>query len=185
MANNAGTLPVDATRCTTDLTASAVALASQATINTTSGRQLVANTNAENDDVGNVVPPELVPPEFSGDGARQRDTRHFATAGDHDAILASTISTTNFAALDNADNNDVGIVVPPKLVPPEFANDGAGTTKDTRHFATTRVDAGTLHSTTLTATTMTTVPCCVQVHNNARRQRRSARNATGGCQQQR
>ena len=69
-----GTLPVDVTCCMTVLTTSAASLALHATINTTSGCQLMANANADNNDIGIVVPPELVPPVFAGDGARQRDT---------------------------------------------------------------------------------------------------------------
>lgn len=144
-----GTLPVDVTCSMTGLTATATTLALQATINTASDGQRVSNVN----NTGNESGGTMVPPEFaSGDIGNAGEMRQLtAASGYHDAILALTILSTNFAASDNAGNDDVGIVVTPELVPLESADDGAGTTKSTQHFATAGVDAGTLDSITSTS----------------------------------
>ena len=53
------------------------------------------------------------------------------------SVSAATIAshaTINYIDNANVDNDDAGIVVPPELVPPEFAGDSAGTAGGTQHY---------------------------------------------------
>ena len=72
-----GTLPVNVTCCITDLTTYAAILASHATFNTTSSRQLVYTVDNADNNGGK----DVVPTEFAGDCT---DTQHLATSGDDD-----------------------------------------------------------------------------------------------------